>query len=165
MDNRIVNIDMDGVVADFDAFVLENLGRTFEHVSGPGGDKEMWSFLASVPNLYRILKPTVYAEELVDMVKATGLRYRFLTAIPRRTPIPSAEQDKRDWVEQYFPGAEINIGPYSGDKWKWANPGDILIDDRPDNITDWNTKGAGTGIFHKYTDFDATRQKFITAVS
>ena len=160
MHKPIVNIDMDGVVADFDAFVMSHLGRTFSHSAGPGSDTEMWNFLMSVPNMYAQLALTPYAHELVQMVKDSGLRYRFLTAIPRRATMPTAESDKRQWVEKHFPGVPMVIGPYSGDKWKHAFPGDILIDDRADNISDWNTKGKGRGILHKYDDFPATRDIF-----
>lgn len=156
----IVNIDMDGVVADFDAFVMKSLGRTFDHAAGPGADKEMWDFLMSVPNMYAKLEPTPYAEELVEMVSSTGLRYRFLTAIPRRATMPTAEDDKREWIARHFPGVPVVIGPFSRDKWKHAFPGDILIDDRADNIDDWNTKGQGHGILHLYKDFENTRTLF-----
>lgn len=156
-----IYVDMDGVVADFDAFVLENLGRTFSHIVGPKGDSEMWDFLKSVDRLYYILKPTSYAQELMEMVAATGANVEFLTAIPRRTSIPGAELDKRQWVQEVFGDKfKMNIGPFSGDKWKWAKPGDVLIDDRADNIEDWITKGNGIGILHNYHDFENTKQIF-----
>ena len=155
---------MDGVVADFDAFVLKHLGRVFDHASGPGADKEMWDFLMSVPNMYAKLDLTPYAHELVEMVKSTGLRYRFLTAIPRRATMPTAEDDKREWIARHFPGVPVIIGPFSRDKWKHAFPGDILIDDRADNIHDWNTKGRGRGILHHINDFPTTRDIFKSLV-
>ena len=164
MHKPIVNIDMDGVVADFDAFVLKHLGRTFDHAAGPGSDAEMWNFLTTVPNMYANLEMTPYAKELVEMVRETGLRFRFLTAIPRRTSMPSAENDKREWVEKHFPGVPMIIGPYSADKWKHAFPGDILIDDRKDNIQDWRSKGKGVGILHVYDDFENTKNLFTKAV-
>lgn len=160
----IVNIDMDGVVADFDAFVLKHLGRTFDHASGPGADREMWDFLMSVPNMYAKLDLTPYAHDLVEMVKSTGLRYRFLTAIPRRATMPTAEDDKREWIAKHFPGVPVVIGPFSRDKWKHAFPGDILIDDRADNIQDWIHKGQGRGILHRINDFPATRDVFRSLV-
>lgn len=160
----IVNIDMDGVVADFDAFVIKHLGRTFDHAAGPGSDKEMWDFLMSVPNMYAKLEPTSYANELVEMVRASGLRYRFLTAIPRRATMPTAEDDKREWIAKHFPGVPVVIGPFSRDKWKHAFPGDILIDDRADNIHDWSTKGQGIGILHKINDFANTKHLFWSSI-
>ena len=156
-----IYVDMDGVVADFDAFVFANLGRTFSHIVGPKGDSEMWDFLKSVDRLYYILPPTSYAQELMDMVSATGANVEFLTAIPRRTSIPGAEADKREWNHKIFGDKyKLNIGPYSADKWKWAKEGDVLIDDRADNIEAWITKGKGHGILHKVDDFENTKRLF-----
>lgn len=145
-----IHLDMDGVVADFDKFVFERMGRTFAHTSGPGEDQEMWDFLHSIPHMYLQLEPTDYANDIWDAIEAVGCNKQMLTAIPRRTTIASAEQDKRDWMAKYRPNWTVKIGPHSRDKWKHAKPGDILIDDREDNVQEWVTKGRGIGILHKY---------------
>ncbi len=144
-------LDMDGVLADFDKFVFERMGRTFEHKVGPDADLEMWTFLHKIPNMYFQLEPTPYAFELMDAAKSITPNVEILTAIPRRKKVASAEQDKRDWIAKYF-GTEIvvNMGPHSADKWKHCKPGDVLLDDRDDNIRDWITKGSGIGIYHEY---------------
>jgi diphthamide synthase subunit DPH2 len=50
----------------------------------------------------------------------------------------------------------VTIGPYSRDKWKHVkNPGDILIDDRADNIEEWIAAG-GIGILHDTNDGERT---------
>ena len=152
-------LDLDGVLADFDKFVFDNLGRTFNHMDGPGDDKVMWDFLSSVDRLYLKLEPTPYAQELVDLAFTTGADVEILTAIPRRTSMPTAHIDKIQWVEQYFgPDLKVNIGPYSRDKFKHCKtPGDVLIDDRVDNIQEWINKSMGIGICHFYTDFPGTK--------
>lgn len=144
-----IYVDMDGVVADFDAFVFKHMGRTFSHTSGPGKDVEMWGFLARFEDLYYQLPPTPYAEELLRAIMAVGAKTEMLTAIPRRATVPTAEVDKIKWMKDNFGhfNIKVNIGPYSRDKWKWAKPGDILIDDRADNIQEWNAAG-GIGILH-----------------
>lgn len=145
-------LDMDGVLADFDSFVRERMGRTFHPASGPGGDKEMWDFLSKIERLYFQLEPMPNAVQLWNLAHSLGAKVEVLTAIPRRTTIPSAEADKREWIAKHFGTATpVRIGPYSRDKWKHASPADILVDDRHDNITDWINKGLGIGIF--YTDF------------
>jgi hypothetical protein len=86
----------------------------------------------------------------------------FLTAIPRRSSIASAETDKREWIAKYFgPDTKVRIGPYSADKWKHAKAGDILVDDRGDNIQSWINKGFGIGIFHEYDKYDHTASRMI----
>lgn len=153
--------DMDGVVADFDLFVFERMGRTFDHMSGPGADKEMWDFLKTIPHLYLQLKATWYAERLWDAIKDCNSARAMLTAIPRRTSIETAEADKRLWVINhrdtvFHEDVAVFIGPYSRDKWTHAKPGDILIDDRSDNIQDWINKGFGIGILHDHEDPEFT---------
>ena len=157
--NRNVNTvycDQDGVLADFDRFVLEKMGRTFSHMSGPGGDKEMWDFLATVDRMYFHLEPTGYAQQLWATIVQYSDHRAVLTAIPSRGKVPSAEQDKRDWFQKhrdiFNEDVNVLIGPFSRDKWKHAKPGDILIDDRADNIEEWITKGFGIGILHDHKD-------------
>lgn len=152
-----IHCDMDGVLADFDRFVFENMGRTFEHSSGPGADDEMWNFLRGVDRLYYKLEPTPYATLLWETICKCSNYQQVLTAIPRRASVPTAEADKIQWMaERIDPKAVVKIGPYSRDKWKHAKPGDILIDDRADNIAEWIEKGQGIGIFHDLNNVDAT---------
>ncbi len=141
---------MDGVVADFDTFAEALLGReigwgdTTQDLTA-----EEWLRLASVDRLYYQLPLMPDATKLVAYVKSLSTRFQigFLTAIPRRTTIPSARADKQAWVDKYFPGMRMDIGPFSHDKHKWCSPGDILVDDRPSNIREWNAAG-GIAIYH-----------------
>jgi hypothetical protein len=163
-----IYVDMDGVIADFDAFVLKHMGRTYG-ANEPGGthkDQELWDFLENVPNLYRQLEPTPYAYDLWNLVQSFGANVEILTAIPRRASTPASllatsEQDKRDWMAHYFNAdVKVNLGPLSKDKWKHASPGDILIDDRRDNIQDWHNVG-GVAILHDYENYGATASRLI----
>ena len=137
-------------MADFDTFAEELLGReigwgdTTQDLSA-----EEWLRLASVDRLYYQLPLMPDATKLVAYVKSLSTRFQigFLTAIPRRTTIPSARADKQAWVDKYFPGMRMDIGPFSHDKHKWCSPGDILVDDRPSNIREWNAAG-GIAIYH-----------------
>jgi 5'(3')-deoxyribonucleotidase len=147
---RTIFLDMDGVVADFDKFAEELLGReigwgdTTQDLTA-----EEWVKLASIDRLYYQLPLMPDATKLVAYVKSLSTRFHigFLTAIPRRTTIPSARADKQAWVDKYFPGMRMDIGPFSHDKHKWCSPGDILVDDRPSNIREWNAAG-GIAIYH-----------------
>lgn len=155
-------LDMDGVVADFDRLVLEKMRRTFDHVAGPAGDTEMWDFLSTVDRLYFRLEPTPYAFDLWELANKQAANVEFLTAIPRRTFIASAETDKREWIAKYFGvEAKVRIGPYSADKWKHAQAGDILVDDRSDNIQAWINRGSGIGIYHEYDKYEYTASRII----
>ena len=147
---RTIFLDMDGVVADFDLFASTLLGRPIGwHESKHDLTNEEWSKLASVDRLYYQLPLMPDATKLVAYVKSLSTRFQigFLTAVPRRTTVPSARDDKQAWVNKYFPGMRMDIGPYSHDKQKWCVPGDILVDDRPSNIEQW-TNAGGIAIYH-----------------
>ena len=153
---KTIYIDMDGVVADFDTYVEGVLGREIGWGTSQDLTDEEWVKLASVDRLYYQLPLMPDATKLVAYAKSLSTRFYvgFLTAIPRRTTIPSAQADKQAWVDKYFPGMKMDIGPYSRDKQKWCTPGDILIDDRPSNIVEWSAAG-GIAMYHT-GDVDAT---------
>lgn len=152
-----IYLDMDGVLADFDKFVLENLGRTFSFESTPEEETLMWTALFKIDRMYFQLEPTPYAFEIVEAAKAITPNVEILTAIPRKTTLPNAEQDKQDWIVKHFgPDLKVNFGPYSKNKWKHCKPGDVLVDDRPSNIEDWKTKAEGIAIFHEYKNHHLT---------
>ncbi len=170
----IINIDMDGVVADFDRFAFEVLGRETGW-NRPTITPSEWAKLAAIPNFYQQLPVIEASKEFVQTIKKVvkqiaddteiEIQIRFLTAIPKKTKsadgwdgMPTAEQDKRIWAEKHFPGIPVEIGPYSQDKKKWCSDGDILIDDKDSNIYDWFAAG-GWGILHSGTekkDYDET---------
>ena len=153
---RTIYIDMDGVVADFDTYVSALLGRHIGWGTTQDLTDEEWERLASVDRLYYQFPLMPDATKLVAYVKSLSTRFhvQFLTAVPRRSTIPSAKDDKQAWVDKYFPGMRMDIGPYSHHKQKWCKPGDILVDDRPSNIEQWSAAG-GFAIFHT-GDVDAT---------
>jgi 5'(3')-deoxyribonucleotidase len=154
---RTIFVDMDGVVADFDTFASELLGRKIGwHDSKFDLTKDEWLKLAAVDRLYYQLPLMPDATKLIAYVKSLSTRFhvQFLTAVPRRTTMADARADKQAWVDKYFPGMKMDIGPFSHDKQKWCHPGDILIDDRPSNINEWSAAG-GIAIYHT-GDVDAT---------
>ena len=113
----------------------------------------MWAEIMLIPKFYCRLPATPYAAELWAAIAAIKSKRCILTAIPRRTSVPTAEADKRWWCnamkDEVFGGEqpEVLIGPYSRDKQDHCNPGDILIDDRMSNITEWSNAG-GIAIYH-----------------
>ena len=162
---RTIYIDMDGVVADFDSYVSALLGRPI----GWGATQDLtdveWERLASVDRLYFQMPLMPDATKLIAYIKSLSTRFhvQFLTAVPRRSTIPSAKDDKQAWIDKYFPGMRMDIGPYSHHKQKWCKPGDILIDDRPSNIEQW-TAGGGIAIYHT-GDVDASIKRLNEVIS
>lgn len=160
---RTIYLDMDGVVADFNKFASNVLGREI----GWGVQdlsSEEWEKLGAINSLYFQLPLIEDSTKLVGIAKSFSSRFNveFLTAVPRVTTMPSAALDKKMWLDKYFPGMKVNYGPYSRDKQKWAKPGDILIDDKRSNIEEWVNAG-GIGILH-IDNFNVTIDNLLKAV-
>lgn len=159
-----IHLDMDGVFVDMDRFIREELGE-----DATKDDALMWKRLQTIPSVYRKMPPTPYARELWLAVKATGLPNCMLTALPRISSVPEAQNDKNWWVDHYrnevFCGdrPKVNVGPFSRDKWRHCKFGDILIDDRADNCKSWTGVG-GFAIHHAGNDVQSTieRLKWLT---
>ena len=58
--------------------------------------------------------------------------------------------DKVCWAQEHFPGIPVFLGPYSQDKWQHCRPGDILIDDRTSNCTEWENAGGHSHIYKSW---------------
>jgi 5'(3')-deoxyribonucleotidase len=138
---------MDGVVADFNeyAFRVHGFGSEVEYPDN------LWNQIARNPRLYRDLKKTPYADDLVNFcrtfAKDRNMELYFLTAVPKSNKLHWAFYDKVMWGQTYFPDVPVHFGPFSKDKQFHCKQGDILIDDRIQNIDEWNRVG-GIGILH-----------------
>ncbi len=145
-----IYLDMDGVVADFDAAVSQILGYNREPFTRyPDED---WQQILNHPRFYRHLPICKDAKYLVTnvlhMAHQKSMDVKFLSALPKGNDFPWAAYDKVMWAQDYFPMIPVWIGPYSEDKQLRSKKGDVLIDDRVSNIDQWNSKG-GFGILHK----------------
>lgn len=146
-------LDMDGVLADFNAAARKILGATPEQEQGAARAGRWptteWNKLKHVPDFYRNLPKTDIADELVELARQfrdqLGWNIRVLTAIPKNNDMPAAFQDKIEWMQQYYPDVRVHFGPYSKDKQHHAVQGDVLVDDRSDNCLEW-TQAGGTAV-------------------
>lgn len=158
---KIIHVDLDGVLADFDIVVKKLFGKSYDQLT----NENLWSKLHEIQDFYRNLPKMPDADKLwryLHKEHSDDYKIQILTAIPRRVTMPTAEQDKRDWVKEHFGHhVVVNIGPHSRDKKKHAKPGDILIDDRKDNIEGWREAG-GIGILHKSAEDTIEKLKSIT---
>lgn len=153
---RTVYLDMDGVVADFDAYAHSVLG----HKSEDGKwHKDKWAKLRDNPRMYQDLPKTPEADELVafckKFCKEKNYNLLFLTAVPKNNDVHWAFYDKVIWTQLHYPDIPVMFGPFSKDKYTHCIPGDVLIDDRTSNIEQWIAAG-GIGIKHKYGNLENT---------
>lgn len=150
----IIYLDMDDVVADWHEAAQQFLQKRWikDHERIPHDE---WQKIKQNSRFYRDLPVKKDAYKLVTWVKAyanthPGTECRFLSAIPRDNDMPWAPQDKVWWADKYFPDWPVFIGPYSFDKWKHCQPGDVLIDDRVSNCNEWRNAG---GLAHVYKEW------------
>ena len=147
-----IYLDMDGVVADWDAEVANFLGRPQPRMDPKTYYKntpEEWARIKGHHRIYSLLPVMPRALELVSIARAYRLHLdwelKFLTAVPHDDDVPWAFWDKCTWAAKHFPDIPVMFGPHSVDKWRHCQPGDILVDDRPDNCESW-TKAGGLAI-------------------
>lgn len=147
----IIYLDIDDVVADWYGAAQEFLQLKYNERQERIPEED-WQRLKAHSRFYRHLPLKAGAvqlvaacERLVSQRRADEVR--FLTALPRNDDMPWAVNDKVYWARDHFPTIPVFIGPYSSDKWRHCQPGDILIDDRTDNCEQWIKAG---GLAHVY---------------
>jgi len=132
--------DLDGVLADFDQRVKSIFdGRSPDQIP----PKYLWKGISKNRNFFRNLPWTKDGQTLWDSIRY--LNPYILTGIPR---IRSAEQDKRQWVNEKLGPDVVMIACLSANKYLYClKPGAILIDDRESAGQKWELAG-GRFILH-----------------
>ena len=155
----IIYLDMDDVVADWYTSAQDFLQMKWKNKEEriPQAD---WDRLKQHSRFYRDLPVKDGAFDLVNFCRdavADGLAddLRFLTALPHNDDMPYAAYDKVLWATERFERIPVLFGPYSTDKWRHCQPGDILIDDRTDNCQQWESAG---GHAHVYRDWPRCKE-------
>lgn len=120
-------VDMDGVVADFDAHYENHFGA--RAARWPAKETTDWSRVRAVPNFFRTIPLMPDARVLLNAIKDRP--FAMLTGVPRE--VDTSSNEKIDWVR-------ITVDPIVGrkvdviccrarEKCLHGKPGDKLIDD------------------------------------
>ncbi len=143
MDYKIF-CDLDGVLVDFEKGYLELTGVDLkgEHIDGPRFwepvNKKGYDFWINLDWMRD-------GRELWDNIKKFN---PYILSAPSKQP--DSRVAKHDWVDREL-GEDVELILRSArNKKEFAASNHILIDDREDNINDWNESG-GIGILHKST--------------
>lgn len=135
-------LDLDGVLADFDAGARKVLGMSPAAFEAKYSKREFWRRLARASDFYAALPLMPDARELFDAVK--HLEPTILTGLPLGN---WAAPQKVKWAAAHFPGTKI-ITTMARDKFRHMTGMDVLVDDRADHRDKWENAG-GTFIHHK----------------
>ena len=133
-------VDMDGVLADFDAHHEAVFGVRSDKLA----DNVDWSAVRARPGFYLHIPPMPDMDVLWAHI--APFRPIVLTGVP--DSVPEAPDNKRAWVLKHL-GAAVEVRCCrSRDKCLHAAPGDILIDDWDKYRDLWIAKG-GRWITHR----------------
>jgi len=131
-------LDLDGVLADFDAGVLAVTGKRPEELPL----KTMWAALSRAPRFFETLEMMHDAEALWRF--CAPHHPTILTGLPLGSWAP--DQKKR-WVARVL-GAHVPVVTcLSREKPRWSGKGHVLVDDRESARAGWERRG-GSFIHH-----------------
>lgn len=146
-----IYLDLDGVMADFDRYFLEQFGVASNSLDDP----TLWKWINAHGNFFSNLPPCEGAVDFFNNIKT--LNVSILTACPKTNYTVAAVQ-KRSWVYKHL-SPDVTVIPMLGGKNKCLfmhSPGDLLIDDFEKNCVAWREHG-GVAIQHK-NFVDTTKQ-------
>lgn len=140
--------DMDGVLTDFESRFksLNPEHLTASQYQAKYGIDKFWKFIDGETGVkfWTGMPWMSDGKELWDYIKDKQ---------PTLLSAPSRENEsrlgKRLWVKNNIPGTKLILASASK-KQNYSGTNKILIDDRPDNIEQWRSKG-GIGILHTNT--------------
>jgi len=145
MKKQTFNLDMDGVVADWSAGAAKIVGYKIDDPNQLYPDSD-WAKIREHQRMFRDLPLMPHALEMIDIARGfrdqLGYELVYLTAIPHYNDVHWAFWDKMLWSMHHSPDIPVHFGPYSADKAIHCLPGDILVDDRSDNCSEWVNAGG-----------------------
>jgi PAS domain-containing protein len=142
-----IYLDMDGVVADWNAGVGDFIGYRLDDPTAMYSPSD-WEKIRNNQRIFRQLPKMPQADDMVNLARQfrdeAGYELLFLTAIPHYNDVHWAFWDKVLWAQERYPDIPVHFGPYSEDKQNHCKSSDILVDDRIDNCQQWESVGGIT---------------------
>jgi hypothetical protein len=139
MEYRIY-VDMDGTLTDFEKAFLSIDGRSTKEIE-KSGDDAFWSHVDKGGLSFWADMPWINgSKDLWNKIK--NLNPKILSSPARR--LPNSKIGKLIWVKRELGNVPI-LFKRAREKYVYAKPNSILIDDLQKNIDAWN-KAGGIGI-------------------
>lgn len=137
--------DMDGVLCDFDKRFEQFSGMSPKEYESKYGTKKFWELIDKIG--------TQFWSKMPWMPEGKQLWQYISKYKPDLLSAPSqkatSRYGKRLWVNENIPGAKLILANREK-KQNYSKKNSILIDDRPDTIDEWNSRG-GIGILYTST--------------
>jgi len=147
-----INVDMDSVLCQlmppWVKHLNENHGENLSVNDFTDWDLTKFMKKANQADVYRFLeicdfaslKPVPGAIEGMERLKAAGHEVTVSTACQH------GHKGKQEWLREYLPWLDRRDHLFFGNA-KWRISGDVLIDDSPDQITNWCKTGRPAIVF------------------
>lgn len=148
-------LDLDGVLADFDAHHKATFGFSPCKIAGDAD----WRGIQNTKDFYLNLPPMSDMRELWDAVK--HLEPTIITGVP--FSVPEAPDNKKAWVRKHLGSHVEVICCRSSQKFVHGSKGDILIDDWPRYEKAWKKMG-GIWITHINAQHSIARLKDLQVI-
>ena len=143
-------VDMDEVLVDFLGASEQILGKRYNDKSWKNSEEKKSLLTQKAPNFFKNLKWKKDGKTLWKFIQ--GHQPKILSAFPQ-TWMPNAKSDKAQWIKKNtrLSSNDVHLVART-DKQKFAvseaGQPNVLIDDHPKNIKEWQAKG-GIGIVHR----------------
>jgi hypothetical protein len=152
-------VDLDGVLVNFDQGFKDITNMSKETYVHMYGKKELWATINSKgPSWWENLQWMPDGKQLWDVVK--NFNVKILSSGTTKNTGDLAKVGKLRWIKNNLGDVESIIVDASHLKQNYADAKEtnVLIDDLPSNIIQWNAQG-GTGILHKSTESTLNKLK------
>lgn len=147
---RIVNVDMDGVICDWEGYAVKLMGKPIDNMP----DTEIWPVIEDYgkSKFFSEMPWLSGGKELWNYVTSNFLKVKILSALGNTDAVDKqTSTGKMEWLRHNIPNLsadDIILVQNKHKKRHYAKPGDIMIDDNETVIHEWLKKG-GIGILHK----------------
>jgi hypothetical protein len=151
----IIYFDMDGVLSDFDAAVLDICEKPMTAFD-QDDHKIFWNEIVRTHQFFAKLDPIPEGCDLMTMLsQLPGVDMRILSSTGGGKLHYEIMRQKCQWIEEYeIPKANVTFVRDSKVKVRYAQEGHWLIDDFQKNCDQWNGAG-GHALQFKRDDIDA----------
>jgi hypothetical protein len=140
-----IYVDMDEVLTDFEKHYEHCFGRRWRTIIDTA---ERWKPLNENPNWYSKIPPREDARWLMEYLRSLNIPLRILTSGGWNWVEVGAVKTR--WCKDHFDidASDVLVVQNGREKYKFAGPSYVLIDDMLQNIEPWTNMG-GIGIVHK----------------
>lgn len=148
-----VYCDMDGVLADFDGYFKSKTSLTPSEFEKAHGRDEFWKAVFSDgtdPHAFLKLPLFAHTHILYAVLKHGFADVKILTS-PSKTNREICIMDKQNWANKHL-GILRESMIFEKEKFKYAEPGALLIDDWRKHTSEWEERGGRAILFRNWED-------------